>query len=1074
MTYFASLFSNSAYINLPKEPAGWIGWILLTGLLLRGLSKTTDLPMRLLSLKGGLLVLLTLMIPLTSLSFGIQPDLLVTGSVDDYGTVILVMSALPWVIAGGLLGTLPSVMLAVVAGSFFAAWGTHSLFTPVETGLAALIFNLILQQKTMPEYMPLTGHPIMAGAGAGALMLPVMMVANFFAVDGGLASRLDGALVSVWQLWLARMAEFISAALFAEILHLILVREEPAAPQAGIPRPVKPAASTPRRFTGTTILIAGMLFIALTLDWIFAANTAANLLKENREPQARITQKALANFHQSGQVTVNRLAQANPLQLSAGEIEEIFSAEMALQPGLHQLYVLDAAGDVFYAYPAVVEGQPVITPEEWNWLDTISTWGRETTRTLQPRPGGISMTTGFASKIAPMDGSSSGYVVVHGDFVDAFFSQAGLEWPAVPDEDSWTWQIIDDNGNLIAGSDPDDLPTFIRGDARVEKPTFSYRVEGTPWKLHYFAPRDILQTAAFQIAAPQMGLLLLLGMAALALVQNNARRVSKIMRSLSMDAAAKTNAPRVGEANLRINRHDEIERLKGAFEAMNSSLNDRLEELNRLLSVSQKIASSLNVEENMSAILEAALTPRVCSARILLDNLATVEVEEQSQMQLGAGQLSAEFAYLDDQIYDLMRYQDALIVRNTLRIRRIEMPEGKRHPGALAAFAINHEGHYHGAMWAAYEDPYDIPEEEIRYLQMLAGDASIAAANYHLFSSAEVGRQRLEAVLAATPEPVLVMDANDRLLLLNPAAIVLPGLVSDSAPGQKVKDILVSGALMAMIQDQSGDQVTTSEIKLENGRVYHVNVSSIIAEGQVAGKVCNLRDITHYKETDSLKSDFVATVSHDLRSPLSLMRGWVTMMTMVGELNEQQTGYSEKIIAGIGDMERLVNNVLDLEKIESSRGLNREKIDAVGLLQHAVETLQMQADQKKIEVSFEQEIVPGMTLEGDRDLLNMALVNLLDNAIKFTRVGGRVELGARAGEGVMLFSVKDDGIGVAPLDQPKIFDRYFRSNRKEAVQQRGSGLGLTIVKSIADLHKGRVWVESQLGKGSVFFLEIPR
>jgi signal transduction histidine kinase len=74
----------------------------------------------------------------------------------------------------------------------------------------------------------------------------------------------------------------------------------------------------------------------------------------------------------------------------------------------------------------------------------------------------------------------------------------------------------------------------------------------------------------------------------------------------------------------------------------------------------------------------------------------------------------------------------------------------------------------------------------------------------------------------------------------------------------------------------------------------------------------------------------------------------------------------------------------------------------------------------------------------------------------------------------MLFSVKDDGIGVAPLDQPKIFDRYFRSNRKEAVQQRGSGLGLTIVKSIADLHKGRVWVESQLGKGSVFFLEIPR
>jgi signal transduction histidine kinase len=179
-------------------------------------------------------------------------------------------------------------------------------------------------------------------------------------------------------------------------------------------------------------------------------------------------------------------------------------------------------------------------------------------------------------------------------------------------------------------------------------------------------------------------------------------------------------------------------------------------------------------------------------------------------------------------------------------------------------------------------------------------------------------------------------------------------------------------------------------------------------------------------------------------------------------------------MAGIGDMERLVNNVLDLEKIEASRGLNREKISADELMRHAVESLQLQANQKKIEVSSEQGINPGISLEGDRDLLNMALVNLLDNAIKFTPVGGKVQLGARQEEDRMLFSVTDNGIGVAPLDQPKIFDRYFRSNRKEAVQQRGSGLGLTIVKSIADLHKGRVWVESQLGKGSTFFLEIPR
>jgi two-component system phosphate regulon sensor histidine kinase PhoR len=1073
MTYFASLFSNSAFIDLPQQPAGWIGFILLSALLVRGLSITSDVPFKLLTLKGGLLALLTFTIPLTSLSFGIQPDLLVTGLGDDYSTVILVMSALPWVIAADLLGVLPSVMLAVVSGAFFAFWGTHSLFTPVETGLAALIFNLILHQKNMPDYRPLTSHPFMAGVGAGGFMLLMMMAAGFFAVDGGLAARLDNALVSVWQLWLARIAELFIAVLLAEMLHLVLKRVEPAAIPSGAARPEKPVVRVPQKFTGTTFLIAFLLFVFVTLDWIIATGTAVNLLKDGREPQARITAKALVNFYQSGQVTVDRLAQANPLQVSKDELPNLFNAEMATQPGLHQFYLLDAAGDMYFAYPALTESDAGISPEEWNWLDAATAGDKSTSMTLKPRSGGSSMVTAFAAEITPADGSTIGIVVAHADFTSLFFSQAGLEISTFQDEETWFWQLVDENGNLVASADPGEITAVLDDSFRNQKPTFSFQIEDTPWELWYFAPREILQATAFQIAAPQMGLLILLGMTALVLVQNNTRRVSKIIRSISTDAA-RSGSQRSKNAAPRYDQHDEIERLKGAFEEMNNSLNDRLEELNRLLSVSQKIASSLQVEENMRAILEAALVSRVGSARILLDDLTTVEVEARSQVQMGSGELSGDYAYLDDQIYELMRYQDVLVVRNTLRIRRIEMPDGEKHPGALVAFAINHEGHYHGTLWVAYEEPYDIPDEEIRYLQMLAGDASIAAANYHLFTSAEIGRQRLEAVLAATPEPVLVLDASDRLLLLNPAAIVLPGLVSDSAPGQKIQAILLSEDLLTVLKDHQGDQVTTSEIKLENGRVYHVSVSSIISDGQVAGKVCNLRDITHYKETDSLKSDFVATVSHDLRSPLSLMRGWTTMMTMVGELNEQQAGYSEKIMAGISDMERLVNNVLDLEKIELSRGLKREKIIASELLDHVVETLQLQANQKKIDVSYEQEINPGITLEGDRDLLHLALINLLDNAIKFTPVGGKVLLDAKVEEGNLLFSVKDDGIGIAPLDQPKLFDRYFRSNRREAVQQRGSGLGLTIVKSIAELHKGRVWVESQLGKGSSFFLEIPR
>ena len=105
---------------------------------------------------------------------------------------------------------------------------------------------------------------------------------------------------------------------------------------------------------------------------------------------------------------------------------------------------------------------------------------------------------------------------------------------------------------------------------------------------------------------------------------------------------------------------------------------------------------------------------------------------------------------------------------------------------------------------------------------------------------------------------------------------------------------------------------------LANSRVYFVSVSPVNAEGRPVGKVCVLQDITHYKELDKLKSDFVATVSHDLRSPLTLMRGYVTMLTMVGELNEQQKNYTRKIITGVENMTRLVNNLLDLGRIDAA------------------------------------------------------------------------------------------------------------------------------------------------------------
>jgi signal transduction histidine kinase len=247
----------------------------------------------------------------------------------------------------------------------------------------------------------------------------------------------------------------------------------------------------------------------------------------------------------------------------------------------------------------------------------------------------------------------------------------------------------------------------------------------------------------------------------------------------------------------------------------------------------------------------------------------------------------------------------------------------------------------------------------------------------------------------------------------------------------------------------------------------------VLAESQRVGRVCILRDISYFKELDALKSDFVATVSHDLRSPLTLMRGYATMLEMVGELNEQQTTYVRRIIGGVENMSRLVNNLLDLGRIEAGVGLQLEIVPVHDIVERVVSTLQLQAAQKRVQLSAH---IPEQTIpliEADQALLQQALHNLVENAIKYTDPGGQVQVHVSARPDALVFEVKDTGIGIAPVDQPRLFEKFFRGVGQGTKKEGGTGLGLAIVKSIAERHGGEVWMESQLGKGSTFYVSIP-
>ena len=356
------------------------------------------------------------------------------------------------------------------------------------------------------------------------------------------------------------------------------------------------------------------------------------------------------------------------------------------------------------------------------------------------------------------------------------------------------------------------------------------------------------------------------------------------------------------------------------------SLKARLEELNSLLQVSQGVAANLDIGDAVRPILEAALTGEACAARLVLVRDVTLDTNEHGPVAFGVGPAAQLYASFDQQLFDMVRQQDMLNLPNVARTRRLQFAPGAPHPGALLAMAVRHESRYYGVLWVAYDHPRNFSEEEIRFLTTLSGEAALAATSARLYATAEVGRQRLEAVLASTPEPVLVIDEQARLLLLNPAAVQVPGLILSAMEGRPIQEVVGPQDLVELLTVPLTERISSREINLANGKIYYASVSPVVAEGRSVGRVCILRDITHFKELEQLKSDFVATVSHDLRSPLTLMRGYATMLQMVGDLNEQQKGYVRKIVSGVENMTRLVNNLLDLGRIEAGIGLQIERV----------------------------------------------------------------------------------------------------------------------------------------------------
>jgi len=357
-----------------------------------------------------------------------------------------------------------------------------------------------------------------------------------------------------------------------------------------------------------------------------------------------------------------------------------------------------------------------------------------------------------------------------------------------------------------------------------------------------------------------------------------------------------------------------------------------------------------------------------------------------------------------------------------------------------------------------------------------------------LFSSAEEDAL-VESLFASIGDGAIATDEFGKIMRINSSALPILGFPTSDVLGEWFPRTIIAvkenGEPIDLIDRVitrvflTGKAISEKAYYLrKNGQRVPISqtVSPIILEGRPVGAIVIFRDVTLEYEIDRMKSDFISLASHQLRTPLTSINMYSQMLNAgyMGELTKQQHAPLRNIIDAGKRMSQLINTLLNITRIESGTIIiNQKHVDMNTLSKEVIDELMLEAIDKNIKLSLHKTKRPLM-VHTDQVLMKEILTNLVANAIKYTSKGGRVSVELSGRARTALFSVTDTGVGIPRYSQSKIFSKFFRAPNVMQRETSGTGLGLYMVKGMADRLGASVWFESEVGKGSTFYLSLPK
>jgi len=337
-------------------------------------------------------------------------------------------------------------------------------------------------------------------------------------------------------------------------------------------------------------------------------------------------------------------------------------------------------------------------------------------------------------------------------------------------------------------------------------------------------------------------------------------------------------------------------------------------------------------------------------------------------------------------------------------------------------------------------------------------------------------RNLSSAILASMVEGVAVVNSNERLLFANDGFAGILELDAPPKSGSSLVEIVRQTELIEAVRAVVAGAPRV-EVEISTGtlrqRIFAVTVASVRAM-ETSGAVIVLHDITDLRKLERIRRDFVANVSHEFKTPLTAIQGFAETL-LAGAMDDPQNRirFLQIILEHSRRLARLTDDLLELSKMDADRlDLELHRLSVSQFVQSCMETTQRSAQEKNLYVSVDlQGSLPDIA--ADRRRLAEVLQNLLDNAIQYTPSGGKIKVSAVSDGEEVTFTVSDTGIGIPKVDQPRIFERFYRVDVARSREVGGTGLGLSIAKHLVEAHGGRIWVDSEVGQGSHFHFTVP-